>query len=232
MNLINRVIILLGLIVVLVLVTVLCLFPRESIQQLVAFAGWLEGIEPRIMLQDRLILIAIAVVVDLVLIFLIFLELRRPEPKSVRIQRVEGGTALLSSDSIQKRLAFYIDGLSEVVNVKPKVQVKKDTVKVAVDVQTAANVDLPSKAREIVSVIRMVVTETMGLRLHGEPQVNIRTGSYKKLPLPEAAAEQKQVVEEVVLPQETAAVEESDLVQEGAPGGEEMLPTAAVLEEE
>ncbi len=248
MNFINRFIIILALIVVLVVVTVvvaaICLFDDFLIEQLVIFSGWLEGIEPRIMLQDRLLLIAIAVVVDLVLIFFLLLQFRRPEPKSVRIQRVEGGTALLTSGSIQKRLAFYIDGLSEVVNVRPRVRIKKDAVIVAADVQTSADVHLPSKAREIVAVIRMVVTETMGLELHGEPQVNIRTASYKSVRVPKAVEEKADVAEEIAPTQEAMAAkeigpaqeameaEEFELVQEAVLAEETELPAEAAVEEE
>ena len=50
-----------------------------------------------------------------------------------------------------------------------------------VDVQTSAAVHVPAKAREIISIVRMVVTETMGLKLDGEPQIHIRTGRYKEV---------------------------------------------------
>jgi hypothetical protein len=175
MNVFNRVIIVVVAIFLLIGVTAVCFFPDFFIGQLSELAGWLDRIEPRIRLEDRLILIGVAVAIDLVLLLLMVLELRRPAAKAVRVQQVEGGTAMVTADSIRNRLGFYIDGLEDVVSVKPKVQIKRDMVTVAVDVRTSANVSIPAKAREIVSIIRMVVTETMGLKLRGEPQVNIRT---------------------------------------------------------
>jgi len=187
MNIVNRIVIVIALIATLVGVTAVCLFPDFFISQFSILSDWLVArTEPRVELIDHLYLIAVAAVVDIALLLFLALELRRPKAKSVRVQRVEGGTAMLTADSIRKRLAFYIDGLEDVVSVKPQVQIKRDTVSVAVNVQTSAAVNVPSKAREIVAIIRMVITETMGLKLRGEPQVQIRTGKYKDMPLPPA----------------------------------------------
>ncbi len=183
MNAFNRVTIVVLALAGIVAVTAVCLFPEVFIERLSDLSQWLNGIQPRIGLQDQLILIGIFVVVDFVLLLLVVLELRPPSAKAVRVQEVEGGTALVTADSIKRRLAFYIDGLQDVVSVKPQVQIQRDTVTVAVDVGTSAAVNVPAKAREIVSVIRMVITETMGLKLRGEPRVNIRTGSYKDVSL-------------------------------------------------
>ena len=204
MNVFNRMVIVLALLVALVVVTVIGLFPDFAIQQAALIADWLEGIEPRIVLMDRLILIAIAVVVDFGLLILLVLELRRPKAKAVRLQNVEGGTAEVSVDSIQKRLAFYIDGLEGVVSARPRVDVKRDTVDVAVEVQTAAAVNVPAKAREVVAVIRMVIVETMGLKLRAEPKVSIRTGSYKDLPMPVQPLEPAVAAPEPATPAEPA----------------------------
>ena len=183
MNVVNRIIVVVLLIVGLIVVTAVSLFPDFFIERLEEFVNWLEldGLESRLELTHRLILIAIAVVVDLLLLLVLVLELRRPGAKAVRVQEVDGGTVMLTADSIKRRLSFYIDGLESVGSVKPQVQIRRDKVAVTVDVVTTAMVNVPAKAREVVSIIRMVVTETMGLELRGEPQVNIRTGSYKDL---------------------------------------------------
>jgi hypothetical protein len=234
MNVFNRVTIVVLALAAIVAVTAICLFPDFFIERLSELAQWLNGIQPRLALVDRLILIGIFVAVDFVLLLLVVLELRRPGAKAVRVQQVEGGTALLTADSIKRRLAFHIDGLPDVVGVKPQVQIKGDTVRVAVDVQTSAAVNVPGMAREIVSVIRMVITETMGLKLKGVPQVNIRTGSYKDVALPPAEA----AVEPAA---EVAPRQEPPLAAEAEPGyaayeevvlSPEKTPPSVAVEEE
>jgi hypothetical protein len=55
----------------------------------------------------------------------------------------------------------------------------------------------------------MVITETMGLKLRGEPRVNIRTGSYKDI----SAAPAEPAVEPAASP-----LGEASSSPEGAPG--------------
>jgi hypothetical protein len=179
MNIINRIVIVLSLLCIMVTVTAVCLFPHFFVEQLSLLSDLLvEDVLPRVELFDHLILIGIAAAVDIVLFAFLPVQLYRPRIKTVRVQQIDGGTVMLTADSIRQRLAFFIDGLADVVSVKPDVDVKRDTVRVAVDVQTSATVNVPAKAQEIVEVIRTVVTETMGLQLSGEPQVRIRTGRF------------------------------------------------------
>lgn len=178
MNVINRIVIVLALLCIMVAVTAVCLFPHFFVRQLSLQSDLLDDVIQRVELVDHLILIGIAAVADIVLLFFLLAQFYRPRVKSVRVQQIDGGTAMLTADSIRQRLGFYIDGLADVVSVKPKVDVKRDGVRVAVDVQTSATVNVPAMAQEIVGVIRAVVTETMGLQLRGEPQVRIRTGKF------------------------------------------------------
>jgi len=183
MNIINRVIVVVGILGLLVAVTAVCLFPDFFVDQLSLISDEMDEImSSRVRLEERLILIAVAAVADVLLLLFLVMELRRPTARAVRVESVEGGTAMLTADSIRQRVAFYVDGLEDVVRVKPRVQIRRNMVAVAVDVLASATVDVPAKAQEIVAIIRMVVTETMGLKLRGDPSVRIRIGSYKDLP--------------------------------------------------
>jgi len=186
MNILNRIVMVLLILTLLVAVTAACLFPDNFVMLMRWVANELEWASQRLTVTGRLILIGVAVVVDLFLLLVLVLELRRGKPKAVRVQDVEGGEAAVTVDSIQNRLAFYIDSLAEVVSARPRVEIKGDRVRVAVDVKTAATVSVPAKAREVVDVIRMVIVETMGLKLLGEPKVNIRTASYADVTAPPA----------------------------------------------
>lgn len=198
MNVFNRIIMVLLILTALVLVTGAGFFPDAVIQSFTTISNWMDGIQPRIGLSDRLILIAITVVLDLIMIVVLAFEFYKPGVKQVRIRQVEGGEATITVDSIRQRLSFYIDGLQDVVSVTPRVKVKNNQVEVAVDIKTSAVVNVPSKAREVVAIIKMVVEETMGLELKGEPLVKIRTGNYQYVParpapltIPAAAPEKR-----------------------------------------
>jgi hypothetical protein len=183
MNVVNRLLIIIALLLALVIVTVVCLFPEYVVGQLLIFFTSLDSLVARVMWSDRMILIGVATLVNIGLILFLALELYRPQAKEVRITSIEGGDATISVDSIKQRLSFYIDGLADVASAKPKVRIKGDKVLVSVDVQTVAAVNVPAKAREVVAVIQMVIQETMGLELRSEPRVRIQTGSYRDMTL-------------------------------------------------
>ncbi len=245
MNILNRVIVVVLLIMVLLLVSVTALIPDIVIERAVEVTAWANRLvgrmDPPI---DNLLLIAVGAVIDFGLLLLIVLELRRPGAKAVKVQRVEEGTALLTVDSIKRRLSFYIDSLEDVISVKPQVQVQRNKVSVSVDVQTTATTNIPAKAQEVVSTIRMVVVETLGLELRGQPEVSIKTRSYKELSAPTVPTleeESGSSLEGMDLPELTADVlpePEQDILPslpelspEPAPDLSPSLP-APVLEEE
>lgn len=183
MNVVNRIIVIVAAMALVVAVTAICLLPEISAGQLSILSDYVDQIVPSGSdVTGRLILIVVAAVIDVVLLLFLVLELRRPRAKAVSVQGVDGGSALVTVDSIRQRLAFYIDGLEDVVSVKPRVQIRRDRVSAAVDVVVSATVDLPAKAGEIVGIIRAQVTEAMGLKMAGEPKVKIRIGSYKDAP--------------------------------------------------
>ncbi|MBN1315506.1 MAG: hypothetical protein JXA42_08560 [Anaerolineales bacterium] len=198
MNIFNRIVMVVLILLAGVFITGVCLFPDDVILNISAISNWLDSIRLNIALIDHLILIGIAFVLDLILVIILALELYKPGAKQVRIQKVEGGEATITVDSIKQRLAFYIDGLEDVVNVTPRVQIKKNQVEVEVEIKTSAVVNVPSKASEVVDIIKMIVVETMGLELRGEPRVKIRTGSFRYVParpappsIPASAPEKK-----------------------------------------
>ena len=72
MNLVNRVLIVLFLLVVLIAVTVFAIFPEYAVQQLSDFAEWLSPrVLPELPLIDHLYLIGLAAVVDLAVVLLL-----------------------------------------------------------------------------------------------------------------------------------------------------------------
>ena len=57
----------------------------------------------------------------IVCLFLLWLELRRPRKKTIRAQKMAGGEAHITVDSIAQRLAYNIDQLPDVIKVTPQI---------------------------------------------------------------------------------------------------------------
>lgn len=132
---------------------------------------------------QRALGVLFAVALDIILVLLIILELRRPTPKAIRVEKSSGGEVMISVASIADQLRYEIDQLAGVLRVRPKVSAKRRGVVVELDVRTAAGINVPERAERIVETARLVVEEKMGLRLARPPKVSLRAVPYPRTPI-------------------------------------------------
>jgi hypothetical protein len=134
--------------------------------------------------QNRLLFIfggaSLAILAFVFCGLLLWLELRRPRAKAVKIKKVSGDEAKVTTDSIARRLQYNIDQLAEVISVKPKVTAKGKGVHLRLDVETGPEIDVPAKTEEISSVAREVIEGRMGLKLADKIEINIKHAPYPK----------------------------------------------------
>jgi hypothetical protein len=184
MNVFNRLVMIVLLVVsMIVLPVVLVLVParpdmviiigQQGLNRLTAMSG-----------QNQLLFIlggaSLAVLIFVVCGLLLWLELRRPYGKVVRIHKVSGDAAKVTTDSIARRLEYNIDQLADVVSVKPKVAARGKGVQVRLDVETGPEIDVPAKTEEISKAAREVIEERMGLKLAGKIEIHIKHAPYSK----------------------------------------------------
>jgi hypothetical protein len=148
-------------------------------------------------LRSIIVGVSLAVLTFVICGLLLWLELHRPSQKVVRIHKVSGETAKMTTDSIARRLEYHIDQLAEVVSVKPKITARGKGVDVRLLVETAPEIDVPAKTEEISKVAREVIEEKMGLKLAGKIEIQIKHAPYskdwavmKKTPAPDKGPEE------------------------------------------
>ena len=187
MNAVNRVVLVILLLVAMVLCTVVMVVPvwvfDAVARQSVALVDYLSSQPLYVLLPLG---VTFAVVLDIIFIFLIYLEVRRPARKSIRVEKAAGGEVLVSVASIADRMKYEVDQLSSILRTRPSVSGKRGSVVVELDVETATGVNVPEKAEQIVETARQVVEEKMGLKLARPPKVNLRVMPYPKTPQPPA----------------------------------------------
>lgn len=172
----NRIVTTLLLLILIPIVTVALLAPREAIELVQNGLENLHGlIDSSPSGLQMLIRIVAALLIDVLLVLVLYLELRRPSPTSVRVQRAQGGEAQIALDSISDRLVYHIDRLSGVLNVVPVVTPHRGGVRILLEIDMAADEDVPACIDEVVEVTRRVVEQDMGLKLKGKPKLNLRT---------------------------------------------------------
>ena len=201
MNVFNRLVVIVLLIVsMIVLPVLLVLVPARPDNVAIIGQGALSRLEAIGGQNQFLLVIGGAALAVLTFVFcglLLWLELRRPYGKAVRVQKVSGGEAQVTTDSIARRLAFNIDQLADVISVKPKVLAKGKGVHVRLNVETGPEIDVPAKTEEISRVAREVIEERMGLKLAGKLEISIKHAPYprdwsvvKKVPAPDSGYEE------------------------------------------
>lgn len=184
MNAINRLIVILLLMLLIVVTALVAIVPRQILGPTSQTIAWLnQEAGNYINSGDRLLFAVGRVLVGGIIIFLcligLWLELRRPRKKTIRVQKLAGGEAYITVDSIEKRLEYSIDQLPDVVKVSPRITGRTRGVDIDLVLETSPDIDVPMKTEEILEVAKEVVGERMGLRV-GKVQVKIKHVDYPK----------------------------------------------------
>jgi uncharacterized alkaline shock family protein YloU len=174
----NRVVVVLFLLATIIVMTVVLVVPRPSIEVL---QEWLWNLDANLALISPPVLlvmgVGLALLVDVICVVLIWLEFRRRRPGALRVQSVTGGEAELSVDSVARRLERDIGQLEGVTFVKPNIWGRRGEVEVDLDLETSPEADVPTKTEEVCQVTREAIEDKMGLRLR-KVRVNIKHAPY------------------------------------------------------
>lgn len=124
-----------------------------------------------------------AAVLGIVLVFgtLILLEVWPRGRRTVTVLSEGGRIAVLDLDSVAMRIQHHLLQLADVVEARPRVSAKGNTVNVSVEAVTSPDVDVPMKTQEILDVVQEVVEQRMGLRL-GRATVHVKHTAYPSPP--------------------------------------------------
>lgn len=128
--------------------------------------------------------VAVAVVLDLVLLALMYLQIR-PAPrigsKDGLVMRASDTITEVSVDSTRDRILNAVNEVPDVISVETKVTPVRG--KADIDMQVVvvgSNKRLPEKQNEISRAIRQVVNKQLGLELAGPPRIQIRLQSEEE----------------------------------------------------
>ncbi len=184
MNVFNRLVMVFLLLVIIVVVAVLAIAPLEVLNLVNATTAWLlqlaeayaNGPNWPVFAAGRVVAGGLIVIFCL---FMLWLELRRPRKKTIRAQKIAGGEARITIDSIAQRLAYNIDQLPDVIKVTPRITERSRGVDIDLKLETSPDIDVPMKTEEVMQVTREVIVERLGLKL-GKVRVQIKHAPYPK----------------------------------------------------
>ena len=182
MNVFNRIMMILVILVVFIAVTIGLVVPVESLQVIKGAADNMLSILSRVKPGNigtifYAILILCAILIDVLLVALLFLEVRGPR-HTLRVAKVGGGEVSVTAESLAERIQYHLDQLADVIGVQVKVAPRGGGVDLDLNIQTGADVNVPEKAEQVLEVTRQVVEDKMGLKLARKPRINIHAMPY------------------------------------------------------
>jgi hypothetical protein len=116
---------------------------------------------------------AIAVLIMVIAGMLLWLEVRRPRAKMVKVHKADGADVVVNAGAIARRLQSRIDQLPDVITVKPVIAGRGDGVEVLLNLETSPEIDVPAKVEEVKQVVLQVIEAQMGLKLSSTPKIKI-----------------------------------------------------------
>ena len=183
MNAFNRVVVVLLMLTIMVISAIFFIAPLPTLQVTIPFLQKLEtnlaamaGPRAFLRLGGGLIFTFFVWVFSAAILWL---EVRRPRTKTIKVQKVSGGEAELTTDSIASRLEYNIDQLADVVKVKPTISSGRKGVLVDLELETTPEIEVPMKTEEVQQLTKDIIENRMGLRLDSV-RVVIRHAPYPK----------------------------------------------------
>jgi hypothetical protein len=121
--------------------------------------------------------VIIATVFALIVVSLLWLEIRRPAQKSIQVNKAGGTMIRISTDAVEGKLRDAVDNLPGVIGSKVLAQTRGKAIGVQLDVLATKETDLVAKAEEISALTHTLIQDQLGLKLHSRPQIVIKAGA-------------------------------------------------------
>ncbi len=174
MKLFNRVVTILLFLALMIAVPIFMILPAQIAGLL---QQYLKFVSSGLSLFHRAVLVMLGIISFIVCGLVLYLEFRRPARKMVKLESTTGGEVELAVESIAQRLEYRIDQLPDVITVRPEIKPRRKSVDVELNLETAPDIDVPTKTEEVYQVAHEVVEGRMGLKLR-KIKVNIKHAPY------------------------------------------------------
>jgi hypothetical protein len=229
MNVANRLIIVLGALLLMFAVAVVILFTwaaaSESVERLGDFVQFLHDHE-----EDngsRVILTLGGIVVALLALAVIIAELTPPRAERVPVRDVRAGDALLSTDAIAQRLRQEVSVVPHVSQAKATVTARGKGVEVDLELYVDPDTNLALTSEEACRAVENLLTNRLSVEMARPPRLNLRyselrlAGAPTAVPpsMPPPPAEEPPAAEQIESP--AAAVETPTAAEEEEPAAGE-----------
>jgi len=200
MNAANRLLIVLGsLVFILLVLAVIVLAWAATAESIDRMGDLVQYVDAHDNTTSKLVVTFGGAILILLALIVILLELAPPAPATVAVGGVEAGRAVLSTDAIARRLDQLLSEVADVVNARAKVVGKGKSVDVSLVLHVDPAADVAAVADEACRVVQDALAQQMKVAISRPPRVRLHyerppSGANKALrtpprPVPAAAEE-------------------------------------------
>ncbi len=162
LNIFNRIVMVLLLLVVIFISSILMV---DTFINVIDSSTVLGAISPTLDFLRPFGLAGILFLVLLISILLLILELYIRRPQTVTVANLKTGKARISVASIADQIRQDVIKVSEIHNVRVRVEPKGKGIVARLLVEISQDIDVPSKTQEVMQVVQNTVSSKLGLKL-------------------------------------------------------------------
>jgi len=177
MNVLNRVLVVLAVLVALVVCVAVFVVPVPILQAagewLVDMADSLAALTGTAAVLRVVVGVLFAIAWIVICLLVLALELIPRRAKTVRVQRIDGGEVEVGLKTVEEHISYAVDQLPGILRVRSTVAANRGGVVVNVEVDTAGDDEVPDRANQVIELVRQVVEEKVGVKLAQPPRVRL-----------------------------------------------------------
>ena len=174
MNAANRLLIVLGsLVFILLVLAVIVLAWAATAESIDRMGDLVQYVDAHDSTTSKLVVTFGGAILILLALIVILLELAPPAPATVAVGGVEAGRAVLSTDAIARRLDQLLSEVADVVNARTKVVGKGRAVDVSLVLHVDPGADVAAVADEACRVVQDALAQQMKVAISRPPRVRL-----------------------------------------------------------
>lgn len=174
MNAANRLLIVLGsLVFILLVLAVIVLAWAATAESIDRMGDLVQYVDAHDNTTSKLVVTFGGAILILLALIVILLELAPPAPATVAVGGVEAGRAVLSTDAIARRLDQLLSEVADVVSVRAKVVGKGKSVDVSLVLHVDPGADVAAVADEACRVVQDALAQQMKVAISRPPRVRL-----------------------------------------------------------
>ncbi len=177
MHIINKVFTIIILIILIPIVTLMLAFPTIATGLFTNLANSYTASVTNLGAQSSQVMIGIAAAVDLLLILILFFEIKQSKPTKAQVKLIGGGTAEVTFEAVSQRLKVIKERVGGIVSVHSDVRAKRKKIDVRLEVGIMPETNVPNKIEQLQSIVKEIVEQQMGLHLASTPEIKVRHAS-------------------------------------------------------